>query len=75
MKERRKVPKAPLWGGSTDGPEALPGNYQVKLTVLGQSYTAPLEIVPDPRLSVTPADLAEALRSADEDSRPGHQDR
>ncbi len=53
-----KVPKAPLWGGSTDGPEALPGSYQVRLTVLGQSYTAPLEIVPDPRLSVTPADMA-----------------
>ena len=53
-----KVPKAPLWGGSTDGPEALPGKYQVRLTVLGQAYTAPLEIVPDPRLSVTPADMA-----------------
>ncbi len=53
-----KVPKAPLWGGSTDGPEALPGKYQVKLTVLGQSYTAPLEIVPDPRLKVTQEDLA-----------------
>lgn len=52
-----KVPKAPLWGGNTDGPEALPGKYQVRLTVLGQTYTAPLEIVPDPRLSVTPADL------------------
>ena len=52
-----KVPKAPLWGGSTDGPEALPGNYQVRLTVLGQSYTAPLEIVPDPRLNVSQADL------------------
>ena len=52
-----KVPKAPLWGGSTDGPEALPGNYQVRLTVLGQSYTAPLEIIPDPRLSVTQAEL------------------
>ena len=35
-RERRKVPKAPLWGGNTDGPEALPGNYQVRLTVLGQ---------------------------------------
>ncbi len=55
--EATKVPKAPLWGGSTDGPEALPGKYQVKLTVLGQSYTAPLEIVADPRLSVTQADL------------------
>ena len=52
-----KVPHAPLWGGSTRGPEALPGNYQVRLTVLGKSYTAPLEIKPDPRLKVTQADL------------------
>ncbi len=53
-----KVPKAPLWGGNTDGPVALPGSYQVKLTVLGKSYTAPLEIIADPRLTVTQADLA-----------------
>ena len=52
-----KVPHAPLWGGSTRGPEALPGNYQARLTVLGKSYTAPLEIKPDPRLKVTQADL------------------
>jgi photosystem II stability/assembly factor-like uncharacterized protein len=52
-----KVPKAPLWGGNVNGPLALPGTYTVKLTVLGQSYTAPLQIVPDPRLSVTHADL------------------
>jgi hypothetical protein len=52
-----KVPKAPLWGGSTDGPIALSGAYQVKLTVLGKSYTAPLEITPDTRLTVTQADL------------------
>jgi len=32
-----KVPKAPLWGGNTDGPEGLPGTYQVRLTVLGKS--------------------------------------
>ncbi len=51
------VPKAPLWGGNIDGPVALPGGYQVKLTVLGKSYTAPLEITADPRLSVTQADL------------------
>jgi len=31
-----KVPHAPLWGGSTDGPKALPGKYQVRLTVLGR---------------------------------------
>jgi photosystem II stability/assembly factor-like uncharacterized protein len=52
-----KVPHAPLWGGSTDGPEALPGKYQARLTVLGKSYTAPLEILPDPRLKVTQEDL------------------
>jgi photosystem II stability/assembly factor-like uncharacterized protein len=52
-----KVPKAPLWGGNTNGPVALPGTYQVKLTVLGKSYTAPLEIVPDTRLTTTQADL------------------
>ncbi len=52
-----KVPKAPLWGGNTDGPVALPGTYQVKLTVLGKSYTAPLEITPDSRLTTSAADL------------------
>ena len=53
-----KVPHAPLWAGNTSGPEALPGAYQVRLTVLGKSYTAPLEIKPDPRLKVTHDDLA-----------------
>ena len=52
-----KVPKAPLWGGNTNGPVALPGKYEVRLTVLGQGYTAPLEITADPRLTVTQADL------------------
>jgi len=51
------VPHAPLWGGDTKGPEALPGAYQVRLTVLGKTYTAPLQIEPDPRLKVTQADL------------------
>jgi len=51
------VAHAPLWGGSTRGPVAVPGHYQVRLTVLGKSYTAPLEIKPDPRLKVTQADL------------------
>lgn len=52
-----RVPHSPLWGGSTDGPEALPGTYQVRLTVNGKQYTAPLEIVRDPRLKVTQQDL------------------
>ncbi len=53
-----KVPHAPLWGGGTDGPKALPGTYQVRLTVLGKSYTAPLEIKADPRLKIGSEDLA-----------------
>lgn len=52
-----RVPRSPLWGGGTDGPEALPGKYQIRLTVNGKQYTAPLEIVPDPRLKVTQQDL------------------
>jgi photosystem II stability/assembly factor-like uncharacterized protein len=56
--EATKVPHAPLWGGSTDGPEALPGAYQVRLTVLGKNYIAPLEIKPDPRLKIGQEDLA-----------------
>ena len=53
-----KVPRAPLWGGNTDGPVALPGTYQVRLTVLGKTYTAPLEIKADARLKVSQEDLA-----------------
>ncbi len=39
------------------GPLALPGKYQVKLTVDGQTLAAPLELKLDPRVTVSPADL------------------
>ncbi|HKD13259.1 MAG TPA: glycosyl hydrolase, partial [Candidatus Angelobacter sp.] len=52
-----RVPHSPLWGGSTEGPEALPGTYQVRLTVNGKAYTAPLEIKSDPRLNSSQQDL------------------
>jgi hypothetical protein len=52
-----KIPNSPLWGGSTDGPLALPGKYQVRLTVDGKSQTQAFEVVPDPRLKVTAEDL------------------
>ncbi len=35
-----------------EGPLVLPGRYQVKLTVDGRSYTAPLEVQMEPRVSV-----------------------
>ncbi len=43
--------------GEPDMPMALPGNYTVKLTVGGKSYTAPVELKLDPRVKVAPADL------------------
>ena len=39
------------------GPLAVPGKYQVRLTVDGKSYNAPLELKLDPRLNVSQADL------------------
>lgn len=39
------------------GPMVPPGKYQVKLTVSGQSYTAPLEIKADPRVKISQADF------------------
>ncbi len=52
-----KVPGAILWGGSNSGPVAVPGNYQVRLTVRGKSFTQPLEVKGDPRIKVEQADL------------------
>ncbi|HEY0565250.1 MAG TPA: hypothetical protein VGC88_06680, partial [Terriglobales bacterium] len=51
-----RIPNSPLWGGSTEGPVAVPGKYQVRVTVDGQAETQPLEIVPDPRLKLSPQD-------------------
>lgn len=59
-----EVPGAVSWGGSTAGPIATPGTYQVKLTVDGQSHTAPLEVKLDPRVHVTQADLDKQLELA-----------
>jgi photosystem II stability/assembly factor-like uncharacterized protein len=39
------------------GPWAVPGQYQVRLTVDGQSYTRPLTLRMDPRAQVSLADL------------------
>ncbi|MGH7619617.1 MAG: hypothetical protein ACREPM_20580, partial [Gemmatimonadaceae bacterium] len=42
------------------GPWAAPGQYTVRLTVGGKSYTAPLTIKMDPRIKTTPVALAQA---------------
>jgi len=51
------VPGAISWGGSVAGPRAVPGTYQVKLTVGGKSQTAALVIKKDPRISTTQQDF------------------
>jgi hypothetical protein len=44
-----------------EGPLALPGVYQVKLTVDGRSYTAPLEVRMDPRVKIPALALSQQL--------------
>jgi photosystem II stability/assembly factor-like uncharacterized protein len=59
--EAHRVPGYYLWeyGAGARGPVAAPGQYQVRLTVGGQSQTVPLEVRLDPRVNVSPADLAQ----------------
>jgi photosystem II stability/assembly factor-like uncharacterized protein len=40
------------------GPQVLPGEYTVRLTVAGRSYTQPLTAKMDPRVTTSAADLA-----------------
>jgi photosystem II stability/assembly factor-like uncharacterized protein len=44
-----------------EGPLALPGTYQVRLSVDGRTYTAPLEVKMDPRVHVSPVELSQQL--------------
>src|SRR5438034_4712470 len=44
-----------------EGPLALPGKYQVRLTVGGRTYTAPLELKMDPRVPFSAAALEQQL--------------
>jgi hypothetical protein len=47
-----------LWGGGTQGPKAVPGNYQSRLIVGKDSMTVPFAILKDPRATAAQADLA-----------------
>ncbi len=44
------------------GPEVIPGTYQLRLTVDGQTQTQPLNVIMDPRSSATPETLAQQLK-------------
>ena len=56
------IPSGAFYAGNgPEGPRVLPGTYTVRLTVGGKAYTQPLEIVPDPRVKVSMADLQKQL--------------
>jgi len=46
------------------GPWAVPGQYTVKLTAAGQTYSQPLTVVPDPRVKVSLQDLQAQFSAA-----------
>jgi hypothetical protein len=56
-----RIPGAFYSDDGPRGPLVTPGHYQVRLTVGGKSQTAPLEVVPDPRLQgqITDREIAE----------------
>lgn len=53
----RSVPHAQYDGGFPIGILAPPGKYEVKLTVEGKTYSAPIELRMDPRAKISEADL------------------
>jgi photosystem II stability/assembly factor-like uncharacterized protein len=53
-----------LWGATTNGPMALPGSYQVRLTVDGKSQTQPLAIRKHPLRNTPDADMTQQFTLA-----------
>ena len=52
-----RFPGLILWAGMLSGPKAVPGTYQVRLTVDGQSLTETLVVRKDPRIPTTPEEF------------------
>src|ERR1700722_14772101 len=53
------------WGISPAevGPMVAPGKYSVRLAVAGQSFTEPLTILPDPRISASETDIESSVKT------------
>jgi hypothetical protein len=64
----RDTPLYPL------GASAMPGQYTVKLTIAGKSYTQPLTVKMDPRVKTPPAGLLEEFTLATRLTAMMHQD-
>jgi photosystem II stability/assembly factor-like uncharacterized protein len=52
-----QFPGMVLWGATTNGPLALPGAYQARLTVDGQTFTQPIAVRKHPLSTIGDADL------------------
>ena len=61
--DAHRVPGYYLWeyGGGAQGPVAIPGKYQVRLTVGTLTETVPLEVKLEPRVKVSQSDLEQQL--------------
>jgi hypothetical protein len=58
-----RIPRAEIdMGDPTVGPLAIPGDYVIELRVGDETSTRPLRVEPDPRVSISSADLEEQLR-------------
>lgn len=57
--DAKKVPKAIMWAGVLLGPEAVPGNYEIRLLVGDEERSQVFTIKGDPRLPATQADYQE----------------
>jgi photosystem II stability/assembly factor-like uncharacterized protein len=62
--DARTFPGLIMWAGTTRGPAAPPGHYQVRLTAAGQTKTQPFTIVRNPLGAATDSDLQEQFRLA-----------
>jgi photosystem II stability/assembly factor-like uncharacterized protein len=58
----RRFPGMILWNNDLVSPRAVPGSYQVRLIVDGESHTQPFEIRKDPRSTATLSDLDAQFR-------------
>ncbi len=56
-----RFPNLILWAGEMRGPKLVPGTYQVRMKVDGQTLTQSFDIKPDPRLNTTAADYTKQL--------------
>lgn len=53
----KTFPGMVFYGSPNQGPKAIPGKYQVRMTLNGQSQTQDFEILKDPRLNTSPEDF------------------